>query len=312
MELSNAAVTMHFVFPDYDVFVDYQNTLQHHFILYSYMPDNSVTRSYYTIIKDNSFSQIHVNDFIYYSSLSMRLLSKGIDLYIDYKHDYLNIDKTIFRYLLYKNVFLSYGVEVGISTSNVIIHDHYYSQINKHLTLSVLDTYSTIYRNDQNDLPYFGPPIMLFKVENSINGIIYFFNSLNVVINIIFLLFVIIKRKSKIIRRAFTLFCILVIISSMLISVSALYLTIQPTSEMECAGQIIFFLISVILMLSTLFIKIFKVHKVLNNTGIKKVKITQFDFLYNVSLIVVLFTIYTVIWNLSLQPTYLYIISYLK
>lgn len=298
---------MHFVFPDYDVFVDYQNALHNHYVLYSYWPYNSVTKSYYSMIKDNSFNQIHVNDFIYYSSLSMRLLSKGIDLYVDYKHDYVNIDKTIFRYLLYENVLLNYGIKVGISTSNVLIHDHYYSQINKHLTLSVIDTYSTIYRKDEEDLPYYGPPIILFKVENSIKGVIYFFNALNIVINILFLLFVIIKRKSKIIRRAFSLFCILVIISSMLISVSAMYLTIQPKSPMECAGQLIFFLMSVVLMLSTLFIKIFKVHKVLNNTGIKKVKFTQFDFLYNVTLIVVVFTIYTVIWNLAVQPKYLYI-----
>lgn len=296
---------MHFVFPDYDVFLEFQNTLKYHYAIYSYMPYNSITKSYNDIIKDNSFNQIHVNDFIYYSSLSMKLLSKGIDLYIDYKKEYVNIDKTLFRYLLYKNTFFNYGVEVGISTSNIIIHDHYYSQINNHLTLSVMDVYPTHYRKNKNDLPYYGPPITLFKAEIGIDGIIIFSNVLNVAVNILFFLFVTIKRKSKIIRRAFPIFCYLVIISSMVLSLSAFYLSMIPESVGDCIGQIIFFIFSAILLLSNLFIKIFKVHKVLNNTGIKKVKVTQFDLFYNVIIITLLFTIYTIIWNFTLQPKYI-------
>lgn len=302
--LKKSISQMLFVFPCYDTMMNYQDILVKQYITFTYMPYTSYMKHYKQSIDSNSFNQIEINDVVYSSSVAMKLISHGIELYREFNGNIDNIDYQLFRYLLYKSSFVNYGLTVTLDTSNEVKYDYYFGVINQHLTVSIMDVYSTVYRDNNKKLPYFGPPTVLYEVSYTVTVFLYIFIIANVVINLFFAVFIIWKRRSKIIRRAFASFCIMVIIGSVALSLSALSIVSLPSSSLACSGQISHLLLSVCFVLSTLFIKIWKVHKVLNNTGIKRVTVSPFDLIYNVVVITVVYVIYLTIWTFSFPPKY--------
>lgn len=305
--LLSFSIKLAFAQLNYNTAYEYQDFLSGHYTIYSYMPDSTINIELMDRINKNSGNQIPLNNFVFYGSTIIQTIANS---YIN-RGKFIDIgkfDKKTFRYILYKYNQLGFTVGELIDTTNVLDNQFTFAQYNNHLTLSKIQSYSISDLKNNYEYPYFGPPIITFQYNITYMILLIICLSINIIINISFIIFITLKRRSRIMRKSFISFCYSITISSMSLSLSAFFSSLIPTSVSDCRWSMNCFGISIYLFISTLFTKIIRVHRILNNSAMIKVKISKYSFIINLLSLLSISLIYVIIWNYGFPPKYINII----
>lgn len=264
--------------------------LFNYFVSYNY----DMTK-FNSLIIESCNDKIDVNDIIYHSSLTIDIIDEVVQYYL---HNNIEPNgETLFRYLMYLEE------DKHICNSNLLVENYYVVRINNHFTFSVINEYKSI--DGLKNLPYFGPPISIYSMDTYYLVAIIIIFVICTLVNCGFLVFVITKRHSRIIKKSFLLFTVLVILLSMLISASAFEFVKPTKTDFMCNFRLTMLIMSIKALVDVLFMKTWRVHKVLNNTGMKKVHITNCDLIKAIISLIFIQSLFMLIWGLVSPGKYI-------
>lgn len=269
--------------------------LFNYFVSYNY----DMTK-FNSLIIESCNDKIDVNDIIYHSSLTIDIIDEVVQYY-----SYNNVEpngETLFRYLMYLEE------DKHICNSNLLVENYYVVRINNHFTFSLINEYKSI--DGLKNLPYFGPPISIYSMDTYYKVAIIIIFVICTLVNCGFLVFVILKRHSRIIKKSFLLFTVLVILLSILINASAFEFVKQSKTDFMCNLRLMILIMSIKALVDVLFMKTWRVHKVLNNTGMKKVHITNCDLIKAIICLIFIQCLFMVLWGLVSPGKYIILFYY--